>query len=100
MMQRNISVPVTRRETGAKDDGGEGERNKMKGGVIPSPGSHGSATRQPRNMTNGRNGHGAHKGNISYNHKHLTGHRLGGYTFGTNVLGAVRERRGRSRSRP
>ena len=40
---------------------GVSESNEMKGGAIPLPGSHESATRQPRNMTNGRNGHGAHK---------------------------------------
>ena len=57
---------------------GVSESNEMKGGAIPSPGSHGSATRQPRNMTKGtkrtRCTHGKHY--IQHNKQH-TGHPRG-----------------------
>ena len=87
MMQRHHIGSGNSLRDRCKRKGGVSERNKMKGGVIPLPGSHESATRQPRNMTKGRNGHEAHKGDISYNtskHSRVTSR---GYTFEACVSG-------------
>ena len=60
--------------------GGVSESSKTKGGVIPSPGSHESATRQPRSMTKDETGTVHTKENISYNTQatFVHGRRLGG----------------------
>src|SRR6186997_2432812 len=59
-----------------KRKGGVSERNKMKGGVIPSPGSHESARRQPRSMTNVETGT-VHTRETSHTTQAIHGHCLG-----------------------
>ena len=78
------------------------ESNKMKGGVIPSRGSHGSATRQLRSMTKDKLAWCTEGNHLIQPQAFVHGSSSRGYNFGTFVLGGVRVvegRSGRSRSR-
>ena len=73
----------------------ESESNKMKGGVIPSPGSHGSATRQPRSMTKDETGT-VHTRETSHTTTSIPRVIVSGLYLWNICFGAVRVRSGSS----